>query len=248
MGTDLFSKQSHLYSQFRPQYPKEIYDFLTKHCGGRELAWDCATGNGQAASDLSRYFKKVIATDSSEKQIQNALPLENVEYQVLKAEEKLSLPNASIDLITVAQALHWFDLEVFYSEARRLLKPDGVFATWAYSFHSPIQPDIDSHLNEFYFQTLGPFWKPNNRLIWEGYRDLPFPFEEITTPKLSLSVSWSLEDLRGYFKTWSSTQLYIDKQETDPTGELLKNLLPLWGDPKSKRNLSWNLIFKAGKL
>lgn len=247
MDTDLFSKQADHYARFRPQYPPELYDFLIEHCGGTDLAWDCATGNGQAAIDLSRFFKRVIATDLSENQIASAILVNNVDYKVLRAEETLDLNDHSLDLITVAQALHWFDLDKFYKEVKRLLKPTGIFATWAYSFHAPIRPEIDALLNEFYFDTLGPFWKANNRMIWDDYKNLAFPFSEIATPKIKLSVDWHLDYLLGYFKTWSSTQLFIEKHRADPTLQLKEKILPYWGNASDVKRLEWNLVFRVGR-
>lgn len=248
MSTDLFSKQANLYSRYRPQYPEKLYKFLMLHCIHKELAWDCATGNGQAAVDLAKFFRKVIATDLSEKQIKSAVKVSNVDYRVLKAEESLDVQDHSIDLITVAQALHWFDLDKFYAEVTRLLRPAGLFATWAYAFHAPIHPKIDLILNDFYFNTLGPFWSKNNKLIFDDYRKLNFPFREIPTPEINLEVDWSLEDLIGYFKTWSSTQLFIDKNQVDPTIELHEKISAHWGKDDEKKVLSWHLVFKVGKV
>lgn len=248
MSTDLFSKQSTLYSQYRPRYPDQLYEFILNNCPGRNLAWDCGTGNGQAAVHLSRYFKSVIATDISEVQIRNAIKAENVDYMVLKAEEPAAAEPSTVDLITVAQALHWFDLDKFYQEARRVLRPNGIFATWGYAFHSPIDKSIDPFLERFYFDILGPFWKPNNKLLWDNYEKLEFPFREIATPKIDLEVIWSLDDLLKYFKTWSSTQIYTDKTKTDPTVELFANLLPHWGEASARKMLKWRLAFRVGKL
>lgn len=247
MSADLFSKQADLYSRFRPQYPTELYDFLIKHSGNADLAWDCATGNGQAAVGLSPFFKRIIATDLSAQQIAQAMPASNVEYRVLRAEETLHLDDRSVDLITVAQALHWFDLDKFYKEVKRLLKTNGIFATWGYSFHAPIDPEIDSQLNDFYFNTLGSFWKPNNKLIWDNYKDLSFPFLELATPKVELSVDWSLDDLIGYFKTWSATQLFIERHEIDPTVPLKEKILLNWGNAHEPKRLTWNLAFRVGR-
>ncbi len=246
MSHDLFSKQSEIYSKFRPQYPDELYRFLLKNVPAQNFAWDCATGNGQAAVDLSQHFKKVVATDLSPSQIENATRADNIEYRVLKAEERLDAPDHSLDLITVAQAIHWFNLPVFYAECERLLKPGGVLATWAYGFHSPVSPEIDDRLHGFYFETLGPYWKPNNKKIWDGYRDLPFPFTRLVTPKLRMSVDWSLDTLMGYFRTWSATQLFIEATASDPTLELFHSLTTAWGEPEEIRKLDWEITLIAG--
>lgn len=244
--TDLFTRQSALYSKYRPQYPAALYEYLLRHCPARELAWDCATGNGQAALDLARHFPRVIATDLSDTQIRNAAPDPRIEYRILRAEEPLPVADASVDLITVAQAIHWFDLDRFYAEAKRVLKPGGVIAAWGYGFHRPIQKDIDALFDELFYDTLGPYWKPNNRLLWNQYRELAFPFQELPNPGLRLEVEWSLDDLIGYIRTWSATQLYVDRTGSDPTESLKARLLPHWGHPDERRAICWELAFRAG--
>jgi SAM-dependent methyltransferase len=189
----------------------------------------------------------VVATDLSQSQIKSATQADNIEYRVLKAEERLDAPDHSLDLITVAQAIHWFNLPVFYAECERLLKPDGLIATWAYSFHAPISPEIDETLNRFYFETLGPYWTPKNKLIWDRYRSLPFPFTQIETPKLQMFVEWNLNDLMGYFRTWSATQLFIEETQSDPTRELSHSLKDLWGSAETAKTLYWEVTLLAGK-
>lgn len=245
MTTDLFSKQSALYSAHRPQYPEELYRFLAAETPAKRVAWDCATGNGQAALDLSRHFERVIATDLSEVQLRNAAAAKNVEYRALPAESPLSEPDASVDLVTVAQAIHWFDLGKFYAEAKRVLKPGGVIAAWAYGFQAPIRPEIDRALDDFHFGTLGPFWKPNNRLIWNDYRELDFPFREIPAPTFRLAVEWTLAEWMGYVRTWSATQLYVDRHGVDPTLAVAEKIAPYWGE--GKRPVEWKLALRVGR-
>jgi ubiquinone/menaquinone biosynthesis C-methylase UbiE len=138
---DHFSKQAVGYAKFRPRYPKVLFSYLRRIAPSRELAWDCGTGNGQAAVGLASVFDRVIATDASEKQISNAQPDERVEYRVAPAENS-GIKSETLDLIMIAQALHWFDLDRFYAEARRVLKPNGVLAASAYKFFR-ITPEID---------------------------------------------------------------------------------------------------------
>ena len=249
MHSDLFSKQSKTYASYRPQYPEELFHFLKTNAPSTELAWDCGTGNGQAAIALSQYFKKVIATDVSSEQISHASNSENIEYRVLKAESSLDLemPN-SVDLVTVAQAIHWFDLNRFYSEVKRVAKANALIAVWGYSFHEPISSEIDSLFNEFYFNTLAPYWKPQNKLLWNMYKELAFPFKELEVPSLKIKVKWSLYDLMGYFKSWSSTQLYIEKNSIDPTLKLFEDVKTHWPNPQNLKDLEWNLALRVGKL
>jgi SAM-dependent methyltransferase len=177
---DHFSRQAADYAKFRPSYPRELFDYLGTIAPSRQLAWDCGAGNGQAAVPLASVFDRVIATDASEKQISNAQPHERVEYHVAPAENR-GVESETLDLIMVAQALHWFDLDRFYTEARRVLKPDGVLAASAYNLLH-IEPVIDEVVNRYYYEVVGPFWPPERKLV-EQFANLLFPFHEIDPPK-----------------------------------------------------------------
>src|SRR5215212_214493 len=177
---DHFSKQSQLYAKYRPNYPEEIYAYLASIAPGRSLAWDCGTGNGQAALGLARYFDRVHATDASAEQISLAYPHENVDYHVEPAEH-VSLNDASVDLVTVAVALHWFNFDEFYREVKRVLNPNGVLAAWTYSL-TEISPEIDPLIDQYYSEIVGGYWPERIRYLEERYETIPFPFEEITPP------------------------------------------------------------------
>jgi ubiquinone/menaquinone biosynthesis C-methylase UbiE len=176
---DHFSAQAADYAKFRPGYPRELFNYLASIAPGRQLAWECGTGNGQAAVALASVFDRVIATDASEKQITNAEPHERVEYRVAPAEDS-GIESETLDLIMVAQALHWFDLERFYAEARRVLKVNGVLAASAYNLLH-IEPTVDEIVNRYYYEVVGPFWPPERKLI-EQFANLPFPFHKIDPP------------------------------------------------------------------
>jgi ubiquinone/menaquinone biosynthesis C-methylase UbiE len=199
---DHFSKQAAEYAKFRPRYPRQLFRYLASIASTRGLAWDCATGNGQAAVALAEQFDHVIATDASEKQVANAEPDTRVEYRVAPAEDS-GIESNTVDLITVAQALHWFDLDRFYAEVRRVLKSEGVLAAWAYKL-ATITPAIDAVVNRYYSEVVGAYW-PEERVLVEQFEDLEFSFAEITAPSFAMVAQWNLEQVLGYLRTWSAT-------------------------------------------
>ncbi len=224
---DRFSKHANQYAQFRPTYPPELYELIFKHVQSFDVVWDCGTGNGQAARDLSKKFKKVFATDISAKQIENAYRSENIFYSI--ANERSSFTDNSVDLITVAQAAHWFDMEVFSAEAKRVSKPNGIIALWGYGLLT-INPPIDILLHHFYTHVVGPYWDKERSHIDEHYKNLYFPFQEIQTPPFVISVSWTLLELMGYLTTWSAVQKYISVHNQNPVDELISHIKPHWKD------------------
>jgi SAM-dependent methyltransferase len=241
---DHFSKQSADYAIFRPRCPQELFTYLASVAPTRGLAWDCGTGNGQAAVGLASVFDRVIATDASEKQIANAEPHEHVEYRVAPAENS-GIQSGTIDLIMVAQALHWFDLDRFYAEARRVLEPGGVLAASAYNLLH-IDPAIDEVVNRYYYEVVGPFWPPERKLV-EQFADLPFPFREIDPPKFEMTAHWNLDHLLGYLRTWSSTQRFTATKGTDPLDQITDDLRRAWGKPQQTRSVSWPLVVRIGR-
>jgi SAM-dependent methyltransferase len=238
-----FSKQAAGYAIFRPGYPPELFTYLGTVVLSHQFAWDCGTGNGQAAVALALVFDRVIATDASEKQIANAEPRERVEYRVAPAENS-GIESGTIDLIMVAQALHWFDLDRFYAEARRVLKPDGVLAASAYNLLH-IEPAIDEVVNQYYYEVVGPFWPPERQLV-EQFADLPFPFHKIDPPKFEMTAQWNLDHLVGYLGTWSSTQRFIAAKGSDPLEQVTVELRNAWGDAQQTRKVIWPLTLRVG--
>ena len=241
---DHFSRQAADYAKFRPRYPREMFEYLGDIAPSRMLAWDCATGNGQAAVELAEVFRRVIATDASEKQISNAQPHKRVEYRVAPAENS-GLQSETVNLVMVAQALHWFDLPRFYEEVRRVLKDGGVLAASAYKFFH-ITPKIDRLVNHRYYdEVVGLFWPPERALI-EKFEKLPFPFSEIETPSFQMIAQWNSEHLVGYLRSWSATQRFIAANNRDPLDEITDELRDAWGNPNQPRKVVWPLTLRVG--
>ena len=243
---DHFSSVATRYADFRPHYPAALFDYLATLVPRDSLVWDCAAGNGQATVDLAARFDRVIATDASREQIASATPHPNVEFRVAPADES-GLPDVSVGLLTVAQALHWFDLERFYAEAKRVLQPGGVLAVWAYGMNQVEGGALNELVQEFYAETVGPYWPPERRLVEEGYRTLPFPFAEITPPSLRMEARWTLEQLVGYFSTWSATNRFIKATGRQPLEPLSLALSRAWGDVNSPRLIVWPLSWRIGR-
>jgi len=238
---DYFSKQAADYGKFRPWYPQDLFRWLGSIAPANGLAWDCATGSGQAAIALAEVFERIIATDASEKQIANAERHKRVEYRVATA-EKSGLESGSVDLITVAQALHWFELETFYSEVRRVLKPRGVIAATAYKL-ATISPEIDAVVSRYYSEIVGRYW-PAERVLVENFEELPFPFAQIETPRFEMVAEWSVEQLLGYLRTWSATQRFMAAEKRDPLETVEQPLLEAWGH--EVRRVVWPLTVRVG--
>ncbi len=243
---DHFSSVANRYADFRPHYPAALFEYLVTLAPKTSLVWDCACGNGQATLDLAERFNRVIATDASKEQIASAAPHRNVEFRVAPAEES-GLQDASVRLITVAQALHWFDLDRFYAEARRVLKPGGVLAAWAYGINEVEGNAVNELVQDYYSNTVGPYWPTERKLVEESYRTIPFPFDEITPPVFRMEARWTLEQLLGYFSTWSATNRFIKAKGSNPLKPLSGALGDVWGDAHSTRLVTWPLTLRIGR-
>jgi ubiquinone/menaquinone biosynthesis C-methylase UbiE len=241
---DLFSRQSTDYAKFRPHYPDTLFQYLASLTNDHSTAWDCGTGNGQAAVKLAEHFQRVIATDPSAKQISSATPHSKVEYRVGSA-EKTTFDNHSIDLITVAQAFHWFKHDDFFAEAERILRPKGVLAFWCYELCT-ITPEIDAVVMKLYQGVLGSYWEPERKLVEAGYKSIQMPMQEITPPAFEMKAEWNLEHLVGYLSTWSALQTYIQKNQSNPLEASFNDLKNAWGDV-GLRPVRWELALRVGR-
>jgi ubiquinone/menaquinone biosynthesis C-methylase UbiE len=243
---DHFSGHADRYEAFRPTYPDALFLYLSSLCTRHDLGWDCATGNGQAAVALAPYFSAIIATDASQKQIDHARPRANVQYRIAPA-DGAPLADASVDLVTVAQALHWFSLPRFYAEVLRVAKPDGLIAVWCYQLHN-ITPEIDAVVQRYYADIVGADWPPERRLVEEGYRTVAFPFDEIEPPTFQMVHSWDMHHVLGYLGSWSATQRYQKRTGADPLDLIRDELATAWGDPEKTRDVTWPLHLRVGRV
>jgi ubiquinone/menaquinone biosynthesis C-methylase UbiE len=243
---DYFSTQAKEYAQHRPVYPAAMFEYLASLAPSNELAWDCGTGNGQAALALATKFQQIIATDASATQIENAFPHERISYRV-EPSEKTTIPLNSVDLITVGTAVHWFDFEPFYAEVRRVGKPGGILAVWTYSFPI-IEPEIDGWLGHFYWETLAGFWPERIHYLEERYETLPFPFEELQPPEFEMEATWSVDNLIGFLGSWSAVRKLIQAQGEVAFEGPLKELKRIWGKETKEYAIRWPLYFRIGKI
>lgn len=239
---DRFSGHADLYAQYRIDYPADLYDFILKDCSGRQRAWDCATGNGQVASALAEWFDQVDATDISETQLILAVKKPNIQYQTSLAEQTPFADN-SFDLITVGQAIHWFDVNAFHQEVRRVAKSNAVIAEWGYGLVK-LGSDLDEIMLDFYRNRIGPYWDPQRTHIDNRYAALPFPFSNVQYATFTARRSWSLDRFMNYLRTWSAVRQYIHENEEDPVIGLGEDLRPVWGD--GERDVSFPIFLRLG--
>lgn len=239
---DHFSPVAGGYALHRPDYPAALYDALVALAPGHKRAWDCGTGNGQAAVALSRHFDHVVASDASATQLAEAAAAPGVDY-VRASASASPIRGRSIDLVTVAQALHWFDLDAFFGECRRVLVRGGVLAAWGYTLLH-VTPEVDALIEEFAYVTVGPWWPPERKLIDTGYMTVAFPFEPAPLPPFFIERVTSADAILGYLGTWSATLRCRQATGEDPVAAIAPRLREAWGpDPRVAR---WPLFVHAG--
>ncbi len=243
---DHFSNHADLYAKYRPTYPSTLYQQLAQLTEGHALAWDCGTGNGQAAVALANHYAQVHATDASQQQIEKATPHPKVAYAVAPAEQ-CPLPNHSVDLVSVAQAIHWFNFEGFYAEVRRVCKPGALVAAWTYTVFQ-VTDAVDAVVKHFYENITGPYWPPERRYIDAAYATIPFPFEVVPFPALTLETHWTLHDVVNYLSTWSAVQRYKNAKGSNPLPLIEHELTQAWGNPSQRRLVQWPLHMLCGRV
>lgn len=241
---DRFSGHANLYAQYRIDYPANLYEFILSFTPNRGVAWDCATGNGQVAGALADVFMQVEATDISETQLLLAVQKHNIQYQLCPAEHTPFAPE-TFDLITVAQALHWFDTTAFHQEVRRVARTGAVIAEWGYGLVR-INSGLDTIMRDFYRNRIGPYWDPQRKHIDNEYASLPFPFANAQRATFTASRLWTLDRFLNYLRTWSAVRQYIHENEDDPVVGLARELEPTWGT--SEREVQFPIFLRVGTV
>ena len=244
---DYFSKQAKKYAVYRPTYPAALFSYLNSIVSGHATAWDCGTGNGQVALALTHYFDQVYASDASENQLENAIANPKVQYFISVA-ESTGLATNSIDLVTVAQAAHWFRLDEFYAEVKRVLKPQGVMAMWCYGFFQ--LPDEETELKfvlEKLYERIESYWPLERQLINDRYQTIDFPFAEIEPPQILMRKQWTVEQIVGYLSTWSAIQRYISNKGEEPIIELFEAIIGSTSSPDQRIRINWPLHWRIGR-
>lgn len=243
---DHFSASAAGYAAYRPGYPAALFEWLAGVAPRNGVAWDCGTGSGQAATALAEHVGLVVATDPSTPQLAHAVPHPRVRYAAMSA-ERSAIVSASVALITVAQALHWFDRRAFFAEALRVLVPRGVIAVWSYGVVGLRDEALDALVRRFHAETVGPYWPPERRLVDEGYRDLTLPFDPIEAPAFAMEATWTLDQLAGYLSTWSAVQRARTATGDDPVPGLVESLRAAWGAAGASRRVEWPLTLLVGR-
>jgi SAM-dependent methyltransferase len=241
---DHFSAVAASYARYRPTYPAELFDWIAELAPARTAAWDCACGSGQATLPLADRFQSVIGTDASAEQLALAPAHPRITWRVAAAEVS-GLPDTSVDAITVAQALHWFDLERFWVEIRRVARPGGAVVAWSYGIAFLEDPEISGILRHFHDEVVGPYWPIERGHVDVRYQTIAFPLVRVAPPDLDLTASWTLDRMMGYLRTWSAVRRYIQANGTDPVTPLSATLGPIWGG--HERAVTWPLTILAGR-
>lgn len=241
-----FDQGGRAYARFRPEYPPDLAAFLASVAPQRQVAVDVGCGNGQLTKLLAPYFGKVVGLDPSADQIANATAGERIEYQCAPAEQ-LPLADHSANLITAAQAAHWFDLPAFYREVRRIGTPGAILALISYGILK-LEPALNDRFQKFYWEEIGPYWPPERKLVDTGYATIEFPFEELTPPSLEIRLDWHLSEFLGYMLTWSAVRSAKEAGKEDLLMAFANEIGEAWGDPNLKRSISWPINMRVGRL
>jgi len=242
---DLFGRVAGDYARFRPRYPAAVFEWLAARCSRTDLAWDCACGSGQATLPLAAHFARVVGTDASASQLAHAPRLPNVEWRCAPAEHS-GLADATVDLVTVAQALHWLPLEAFHAEVARVLKPGGMFATVSYGRMCVDLPALDALVQHYHDVVVGPWWPPERRHVVDGYRELPFPYVQLPVPAFAMTVRWLPAELLGYLRSWSASAACRAARGEDPVDAFARELAACWPRGETTLEVRWPMRIRVG--
>jgi len=258
---DHFSHRAEGYALYRPHYPPELVDFLfdlTARARPKKVdeadpgqprgeVWEAGCGSGQLTQELARRFEFVYATDASPKQIAQTTSIPRVEYRVAPADQS-GLPDQSVDLAVAAQAAHWFDLDTYYAEVRRVVRAGGHIALIVYGIHATDDPRIDAIVQRFYHETLRGFWPSQRRFVEDEYRTIPFPFEERAAPRFEMVAHWPLPEMLGYVETWSAVGELSKAKGRSAIESFRAEMAVVWGEPASRRTIRWPLTMRLGRI
>ena len=244
---DHFSGVASDYAAFRPQYPAALFDWLASVCQRCDAAWDCACGSGQASRALASHFDLVVGTDASPTQVAAAEATENNRFVVAVSEET-PLADCAFDLVTVAQALHWFVGERFFEEVRRVVRPGGVFAAWTYGMPHIVDDAIEKVVHDFINVLLEPYWPPEIQMVLDGYASIDLPFEELQPPAFEMEVDWTLDRFLGFARTWSAVGRWVEERGGDPVLLLAAELEGLLVSVDDLLPISYRLDLRAGRV
>lgn len=246
MPKDLFSHQSETYAKYRPAYPQELFDYIFQFVEEKKHAWDCATGNGQAARALADHFEKVEASDISASQIAHALQKPNIQYHVCPAEQTPFSDN-SFDLITVATAYHWLNWKKFHDEATRVGKSNAVVAIWSSHLLFSGNENLNQVIRHFYKDITGPYWDPERKHVDAFYSTIEFDFSPLPSKNFELKLNWTRQQLIGFFESWSSVQNYIKQNNSSPVDLIRDDLKKIWSDEETK-TIHFPLFLRVGRI
>jgi SAM-dependent methyltransferase len=243
---DHFSGHADAYAQYRPRYPDDLFAWLASVIPGRALAWDAGTGSGQVAVALTAHVDRVVATDASADQLARAEAHERVAYRN-EPSDRVSLPSGSADLITAGAAAHWFELDGFYREVKRVGKRGAIVALFSYGPRE-IADAVGPIVHRFQDQVLDGFWPERIQYVHDRYATLPFPFEEIAVPPFVMSAAWTLREFVAFLDTWSASQRYFQQRGTRAVDEIASELTRAWGDPGCRREIRCPLFARVGRV
>jgi SAM-dependent methyltransferase len=241
-----YSPFARQYALSRPGYPAGLFAYLSSLVDRHLLAWDCATGNGQAALELVKHFERVIGTDISEEQIKHAVQHPRIAYHVARSDQS-GISGTSVDLITVASAIHWFDLDSFYKEVQRVLRPGGILAAWSYHVGN-VESPFDRIFERFYRGILAPYFPRGAKLVDDRYETITLPGKPLEAEDFHVSATWSFDQMIAFIKSWSGTQGYMKERGEDPVAFIVEELGQIWGSRDSVHSVRWPLFMKVSRL